>query len=55
MTIKQARKFLGKLSENVSDDQIEQEIKMAQLLKTIFFSHRKSLKHAKKVYTGSID
>ena len=39
MTIKQARKVLGKLSENISDEELEREIKAAELLKTLFFQN----------------
>lgn len=43
MNVKQARKLLGKIAENISDDQLELEIKSAELLKTLFFQHIKSL------------
>ena len=39
ITIKQARKILGKLSENISDDELEKEIKVAELLKIIYFNN----------------
>lgn len=44
ITIKQARKILGKLAENVSDADLESEIKAADLLKTLFFQQIKSSK-----------
>ncbi len=37
MTIKQAREKLGKLAENLSDEELSEEIKVAELLKNIFF------------------
>ena len=39
MTIKQARKILGPLAENVSDEQLAEDIRTAELLKDIFFAH----------------
>lgn len=42
MTIKQARKMLGKLADNISDEELEKEIKAAELLKTIFFQFIKT-------------
>ncbi len=38
MTIKQAKKLLGKLADNISDKELEQEIKTSELLKTLYFS-----------------
>ncbi len=38
MTIKQARKILGKLAEGISDEDIERDIKVAGVLKSLFFS-----------------
>lgn len=38
MTIKQARKILGQLADDISDQKLEQEIETASLLKDIFFS-----------------
>lgn len=37
MTLSQARKKLGKLSEGISDEQLQQEIDMASLFKDAFF------------------
>ena len=38
MTIKEARKILGSLATNLSDSEIEQDIKTAEILKNLFFS-----------------
>lgn len=37
MTIKQARKLLGKMAESLSDEELEKEIQSANLLKELFF------------------
>lgn len=37
MTINQARKILGNLANNLSDDEIIKEIQVAEILKTLFF------------------
>jgi len=39
MTIKQAKKILGSLADNIPDEEIEKEIKVAELLKTLYFNH----------------
>ncbi|NTU47037.1 hypothetical protein HGA88_05410 [Candidatus Roizmanbacteria bacterium] len=41
LTLTKARKILGKLAEDVSDADLEQEMKTAQLLKMLYFSHLK--------------
>ena len=41
LTLTKARKILGKLAEGVSDADLEQEMKTAQLLKMLYFSHLK--------------
>lgn len=38
LTIKEARKILGKLADTISDKELEKEIDSAALLKDIFFS-----------------
>ncbi|MFC1654106.1 hypothetical protein ACFL1M_04635 [Patescibacteria group bacterium] len=38
MTIKQARKILGKASRDISDEQIKDDIRTATLLKDLFFN-----------------
>ena len=38
MTIKQARKLLGKMAEPISDEELEKEIQTANLLKELFFN-----------------
>jgi hypothetical protein len=38
LTITRARKILGTLANNVSDEALEQEIKVAEMLKNLFFS-----------------
>lgn len=38
MTIAQTKKILGKLAENISDEQIKKEIEVAELLMRIYFS-----------------
>lgn len=42
LTVKHARKILGKLAENISDVDLEMEIKAAELLKVLYFSHSSS-------------
>lgn len=41
MTINEARKILGVLSDNISDDEIERDIEAARLLKDLFFEQLK--------------
>lgn len=48
MTIKEARKILGTLSDNISDNELEQDIEASTLLKDLFFeqlnkSHKKGI------------
>jgi len=38
MTIKQARKILGKQSRGVSDKELQRDIEVAELLKSLFFN-----------------
>lgn len=38
LTIKRARKILGKMAESIPDSELEKEIKAAKLLKEIFFA-----------------
>ena len=38
MTIKQARKILGEQAKGISDEKLEKEIEVAELLKSLFFS-----------------
>lgn len=42
VTILQARKALGSLANNVSDEQLLEEIKLAENFKDAFFHHIKS-------------
>ena len=46
ITIKNARKMLGRLAENISDNELDEEIQTAKLLKDLFFAinarHKKS-------------
>jgi len=37
MTISQARKILGKMADKISDEEILEDIKTAELLKNLFF------------------
>ena len=37
MTIRQARQILGKLANNISDVELERDIKVAELLKNLYF------------------
>lgn len=41
ITINQARKILGNLASDVSDEELQQDIETAELLKTLFFSTSK--------------
>lgn len=45
LTLKSARKLLGKDAQNVSDEELEKDIETAQLLKDLFF---KNLKNQRK-------
>ncbi len=38
MTIKEARKILGRKAKDLSDEELQQDIDAAELLKEIFFS-----------------
>ena len=38
ITLKQARKLLGKMAENITDEELDKEIKVAELLKAIYFN-----------------
>lgn len=50
LTVSKARKLLGKLAEGTSDGELEEEIKMAELFKTIFFNQLKSNKKSKVIF-----
>ncbi len=39
LTLKNARKILGKEAENISDEELQQEIDIALLLKDLFFDN----------------
>lgn len=45
LTITQAKKILGKAAEGISDEQLEQDIRAAELLKNLYFQQvlRKNL------------
>lgn len=38
LTVNRARKILGKTAAGLSDDEIEKDIKLAEILKHLFFS-----------------
>lgn len=38
LTVARARKILGKLSESISDEEIEKDINVAEMLKNLFFN-----------------
>jgi hypothetical protein len=42
LTIAKARKILGQLADGISDEQLEKELEVANLLKTIYFNHNRS-------------
>jgi hypothetical protein len=44
MTLTQARKILGKTAKDVSDEELQDNIDTAELLKEIFFSLKTSKK-----------
>lgn len=49
LTINQARRFLGKNAKGISDEELEKDIEIAELLKNLFFSSViQSLEGAKK-------
>ncbi len=37
MTIKQAKKILGKLAKGISDEELKKDIETAELLKNLFY------------------
>lgn len=39
MTLSQARKILGKIANNIPDDELQKEIDVALLLKDLFFDN----------------
>lgn len=41
LTLSKAKKILGKLAEGVSDEQLKQEIKSAEILKVLYFNQLK--------------
>lgn len=41
LTLNKARKILGKAAEGISDTELEQEIKTAELLKVLYFNQLK--------------
>jgi hypothetical protein len=43
LTLTKAKKILGKSAEGISDEQLEEEMKAAQLLKMLYFSHLKKV------------
>jgi hypothetical protein len=47
LPVKSARKILGKCAQEVSDEQLEEDIKQATLLKDMFFDNY--LKNRKKL------
>jgi len=42
MTINAARKILGRLAKELSDDEIQRDIKLAEILKNLFFAKMQS-------------
>lgn len=42
LTVKRARKILGKVAQNFTDEEIEKEIKFAEVMKQFYFSLRRS-------------
>lgn len=49
MTIKQARKLLGKMADSVSDEELKKEIETANLLKEFYFNFRARNQKVKSV------
>lgn len=44
LNVKKARKILGHLADNVSDEQIEQDIKVVDIIRNLFFEKYVTLK-----------
>lgn len=49
LTLKKARKLLGKMADSISDEELKKEIETANLLKEIFFSIRSGNQKTKGV------
>ena len=50
--VEQAKKILGNLANGISDEEILREIKVAQLLKALFFTHLRSNKSSRVNQNG---
>ncbi|HLC87971.1 MAG TPA: hypothetical protein VJG66_02870 [Patescibacteria group bacterium] len=50
-TVNKARKILGKIANNISDEELEKDIKTAEILKVIFFNNYRPQKKSQQVYT----
>lgn len=55
LTLTHARKILGKLAESVSNEELEREIEMAELLKSLYFNYNSSHKLSNSVYNKEKD
>lgn len=53
LTITRAKKILGELADNVPDEQIEQDIRTAELLKNLFFRSYTTRVELKKLNFGN--
>lgn len=50
MTIKRARKILGKIADNLTDEEIKRDIQTAEILKSLFFNNYLSQNKSKSAY-----
>lgn len=48
MTLKRARKVLGKLAGNIPDEVLAEDIKNAEILKNLFFSNYKDINYTNR-------
>lgn len=53
LTIEKARRILGKLADNVPDEQLEQDIKAAEVIKNLFFQKYITAKKATNIYNDT--
>ena len=50
MTTKQARKILGRVADSLTDEDLQKDIRVAEVLKNLFFSNSFSRNKVKHMY-----
>lgn len=50
LTIEKARHILGKLADNLTDEEIERDLKVAETLKNLFFQSYVSVAKPSNIY-----